>query len=477
MIKKLDILFILVVLIPVLTISILENSNHNKNAVLGNTKKSSLNQKIEDPVVQWTATLGKTNASEILYAVIQTIDGGYIAAGQTRPYSDEDLYPIFEDIWLVKTDSSGHHEWNTTYGDESPEIATSLLQTSDGGFTIGGSCFHGLLLVKTDSNGQQEWNQTFIDPKWDQRVVGYSMIPTQDGGYAIVGEIPTSEEGIDIWLIKTDTTGQQEWNKTFGGKSRVTLAPDITIESPNDDYAYSLIQTADNGYALAGRIMYGGIGEFGESDILFLKLNSTGQQEWNITLGGHNSDVCYSVIQTEDNGYVLAGSTDSYGAGSSDMWLVKIDENGDPKWNTTFGGTDSEWCYSLVQTADKGFALAGSTASFADDWSDFWLVKTDYNGQSQWNFTIDIRDSEDCFSVIQTTDGGFALIGYGSNLESESGGRDGLLVKISAPIELTTTPSSMTTSSKSEPVKFEVFLGVITLFLLSLFQKRGRRRN
>ncbi|UCG01547.1 MAG: hypothetical protein JSW11_18280 [Candidatus Heimdallarchaeota archaeon] len=83
---------------------------------------------------------------------------------------------------------------------------------------------------------------------------------------------------------------------------------------------------------MAGRIMYGGIGEFGESDILFLKTNSTGQQEWNVTLGGHNSDVCNSIIQTEDNGYVLAESTDSYGAGGSDMWLVKIDKNGDPEW-------------------------------------------------------------------------------------------------------------------------------------------------
>ncbi|MFW9903145.1 MAG: hypothetical protein ACFFFH_02325 [Candidatus Thorarchaeota archaeon] len=474
--KKLSTLFILAVLIPVLTISILENSNHNKNAVLSiDTKKFSFNQKIEDPVVQWTATLGGTGASEILYAVIQTIDSGFAAVGQTRPYSDEDL--IYEDIWLVKIDSSGYHEWNTTYGDESPLIATSLLQTSDGGFTIGGSCFHGLLLVKTDSNGQQEWNQTFIDPKWDQGVVGYSMIPTMDGGYAIVGEIDTPEEGIDIWLIKTDTTGQQEWNKTFGGKSRVTLAPDINIVSPNDDYAYSLIQTADKGYALAGRIMYGGIGEFGESDMLFLKINSSGQQEWNITLGGHNSDVCYSIIQTEDNGYVLAGSTDSYGAGGSDMWLVKIDKDGNPEWNTTFGGTGSEECYSLIRTADNGFALAGGTTSWTDDWSDIWLVKTDYNGQSQWNITIDIRDSEDCRSVIQTTDGGFALIGYGANLESEPYNRDGLLVKISAPVELTTIPSSLTTNSKSETVKFEVFLGIIPILLLSLLQKKDRRKN
>ncbi len=481
--KKLCTLFILAILIPVLTIFILEDSNHNKNAVLGiSTKKSSLYQKIEDPVVQWTATLGGTGAAEILYSGIQTIDGGYAAVGTTRSYGVQPQSPydyeiIFENIWLVKIDSSGQHDWNTTYGGESAEIATSLLQTSDGGFTIGGSCFSGLLLVSTDSNGQQEWNQTFVEPKWNQRVVGYSLIQTKDGGYAIVGEINTPEEGNDIWLVKTDTTGQQEWNETFGGKSYVTLAPDINLESHTDDYAYSLIQTTDKGYALAGRIIYGGIGEFGESDILFLKTNSTGQQEWNVTLGGHNSDVCYSIIQTEDNGYVLAGSTDSYGAGGSDMWLVKIDKNGDPEWNTTFGGTGSESCFSLVQTEDNGFALGGSTTSFADDWSDFWLVKTDCDGQSQWNITVDVRDDEDCFSVIQTTDGGFALIGCGKNIESEPHDRDGLLVKISAPLELTTIPSSLTTNSKSETVKFEVFLGIIPILLLSLLQKKGRERN
>jgi hypothetical protein len=192
----------------------------------------------------------------------------------------------------------------------------------------------------------------------------------------------------------------EEWNKTFGGSSA--------------DFATSVKQTSDGGYILAGYTFSFGSGE---SDFWLVKTDSSGGHEWNRTFGGDSYDFASSVQQTSDGGYILAGHTYSFGAGVSDFWLVKTDSSGNLEWDQTFGGSDSEFAYSVQQTFDGGYVIAGYTNSFGFG-GDFWFVKTDSSGNHEWNRTFGGSDFDQVHSVQQTSDGGYILAGYTNSFGS-----------------------------------------------------------
>ena len=252
----------------------------------------------------------------------------------------------------------------------------------------------------------------------------------------------TKKAGAKITTTNT-TTVEMEWNNTFGVGGYA-------------DEAYSLIQTSDGGFALAGytksfESLY---------DMWLVKTNSTGHAEWNNTFGGRSADEAHSLIQTSDGGFALAGYTESYGAGSGDFQLVKTDANGQHAWNNTFGGSYEDHAHSLIQTFDGGFALAGSTRPYSMGWYDFWLVKTDTNGQHAWNNTFGGRYDEEAYSLIQTSDGGFALAG------STSG--DIWLIKTDASGQ----NKMDSTTTKSTPSWTPII--VIMSLIVILFSKRMR---
>jgi hypothetical protein len=203
------------------------------------------------------------------------------------------------------------------------------------------------------------------------------------------------------------------WNQTYGGLG--------------DDEAYSLVQTNDRGYAIAGYTDSFGIGE---TDAWLIKTNANGNMIWNHTYGARANDRATAVIQTSDGGYAVAGYTDSYGAGSYDFWLIKTDVNGTMLWNQTYGGPGDDEAYSLVQTNDGGYAIAGYTTSYGSGTDDFWLVKTDSSGNLTWNQTYGGTGDDEASSVIQTSDGGYALAGYTNS--SGAGGYDFWLIKTDA---------------------------------------------
>jgi hypothetical protein len=154
-----------------------------------------------------------------------------------------------------------------------------------------------------------------------------------------------------------------------------------TYGGTNFDRANALVQTTDGGYALAGVTQSFGAGS---SDSWLVKTDSAGNVLWNQTYGGTNSDGTNALVQTSDGGYALAGYTASFGAGGYDFWLVKTDSTGNTLWNKTYGGTGDDWAYALVQTSDGGYALAGYTASFGAGGGDVWLVKTDVESGLAW---------------------------------------------------------------------------------------------
>jgi hypothetical protein len=184
---------------------------------------------------------------------------------------------------------------------------------------------------------------------------------------------------LTIFLMPSETVQAKE---SGGEKSHPENSILEQSQSEGNQMAFALIQTADGGFALAGRTDSTGAGGY---DMWLVKTDGKGVAQWNQTYGGTGNETVGDLIQTEDGGYALVGVTDSYGAGNGDFWLVKTDTSGQVEWNETFGGLEDDWAYSVIQTADRKYVLAGTTGTGSV--YDFWMVKTDTNGEEEWNHT------------------------------------------------------------------------------------------
>jgi hypothetical protein len=303
---------------------------------------------------QWDKTFGLP-FEDYAYSVQQTSDGGYIIAGKTYSFGS------LGQVYLIKTDSTGEEQWYKTKGyDDCDDWGNSVQQTSDGGYIIVGRTFdqghEAIFLIKTDANGNNEPGWPKIKGYDDYDDICFSVQQTTDGGYIMVGYTMESGNG-DVFLIKTDANGGGGWNRHIGGSSA--------------DRGYSVQQTTDGGYIITGWTRSSGAGE---SDVYLIKTDASGNQTWYKTFGGSNDDVGRSVQQTSDGGYIIAGYTYSFGAGSADVYLIKTDASGDTSWSKTFGGSDSDLGYSVQQTTDGGYIITGSKGG------DVYLIKTDANG-------------------------------------------------------------------------------------------------
>ena len=304
--------------------------------------------------------------------------------------------------------------FQNTFGGDSLDMGYSVQQTTDGGYiTTGSTNSYGngdsdVYLIKTDGNGDSIWTKTFGGENQDYC---NSVQQTTDGGYIITGRTESYGAGNkDVYLIKTDGNGDSLWTKTFGGTSF--------------DNGISVQQTNDGGYIiLGGTESYGA----GNRDIYLIKTDGNGDSLWTKTFGGASQDFGNSVQQTNDGGYIVTGVTESYGAGNKDAYLIKTDASGDSLWTKTFGGSKFDLGNSVQQTNDGGYIVTGRTASFGAGSLDVYLIKTDGNGDSLWTKTFGGSSFDLGFSVQQTTDGGYIIIGgtdsYGN------GDRDFYLIK------------------------------------------------
>jgi hypothetical protein len=313
-----------------------------------------------DPSTECNETYGGS-LEDACTSAIQTSDGGYALAGYTNSIGAGGY-----DFWLIKTDAGGNHQWNKTYGGTAEDTAASVIQTSDGGYAVAGRTYsYGVgqadfWLVKTDEDGIEEWNQTYGGANIDSPC---TVVQTAEGGYALAGLTMSFGSSLGrFWLVRTDSTGNMLWmNYTYGG----------------DGGAESMIQTIDGGYAIAGsQLVGGGV----ERQAILVKTDENGTMQWRRDYGGADLDWATSAIQTVDGGYALAVWTRFPGAGQTDFGLVKTDPDGIEEWNKRFGGTSDENPESVIQALDGGYVLAGYTDSFGAGFSDFWLVKTDAAG-------------------------------------------------------------------------------------------------
>ena len=304
--------------------------------------------------------------------------------------------------------------FQNTFGGDSLDMGYSVQQTTDGGYiTTGSTNSYGngdsdVYLIKTDGSGDSIWTKIFGGENQDYC---NSVQQTTDGGYIITGRTESYGAGNkDVYLIKTDGNGDSLWTKTFGGTSF--------------DNGISVQQTNDGGYIiLGGTESYGA----GNRDIYLIKTDGNGDSLWTKTFGGASQDLGNYVQQTNDGGYIVTGVTESYGAGNKDAYLIKTDASGDSLWTKTFGGSKFDLGNSVQQTNDGGYIVTGRTASFGAGSLDVYLIKTDGNGDSLWTKTFGGSSFDLGFSVQQTTDGGYIIIGgtdsYGN------GDRDFYLIK------------------------------------------------
>jgi hypothetical protein len=311
--------------------------------------------------VQWNKTYGGTSMDLGMF-VVQTVDGGYLMSGSTMSFGAGSL-----DGWLVKTDASGNMQWNKTYGTSGMEGLAYVIQASDGGYAVCGAVYAGMVpnpwLLKVDANGNMQWNQTYAAPGYR---AGFTVVQTTDGGYAIAGNTTTSAFGADMWLAKTDSSGNMQWNKTYGGTG-------------DDGGTAFLVLTTDGGYAIAGETNSFGAGG---TDGWLVKTDANGNMQWNKTYGGTGDDHFNRIVQTLDGGYAIGGYTNSFGAGNRDVWFVKTDSYGNMQWSKTFGGSGEDSGSMVRQTSDGGYATGGTTASFGAGSYDFYLVKVGSEGES-----------------------------------------------------------------------------------------------
>jgi hypothetical protein len=338
-------------------------------------------------------------------SIQQTADGGYIITGSTKSYGAGDA-----DIYLIKTDARGDTLWSKAFGGADVDYGYDVQQTTDSGYVMTGVTFSfgagmgDIWLIKTDAFGDTLWARTIGDtnPQW-----GYEVRQTVDGGYIVVG--CTGPYGsFAAYLIKTGADGDTLWTRTFAGGV--------------DCSGYAVQQTADSGYILAGY-------EWPADGMYLVKTDVDGDTEWTRTYGGVDFDEGQSVQQTSDGGYIIAGDTRSFGAGGSDVYLVKTDAQGDTQWTRTFGGVDEEWGYSVQQATDSGYIVAGQTRSFGAGDYDVFLIRTDSGGDTLWTRTFGGAAEDGGSSVRQTADGG-CVIGGGTN--SYGVGGDVYLIKTNA---------------------------------------------
>jgi hypothetical protein len=334
------------------------------------------------------ATWSKIYGSGGAYDAIQTSDGGIAVVGSCETSAGS--------YWLIKLDAEGNVQWNessTSYFNAFPK---SVVETSDGGYAVVGTCgfaegsdYYGLLLVKTDKYGNIQWKKTYGDANGVSE--GNYLIQTNDGGYAIVGDYGRSNApgGWDFLFIKTDSAGNLQWSKVIAG-------PD----GQDDDRAECIVQTSDGGYALTGSTSIPG-----NTPLFWLvKTDSAGNVQWNKTYTESIWNWPYSVVQTTDGGYALAGIASSQIGGNGSFWLVKTDPSGNMEWNKNFG-SNAWWVNSVIQTSDGGYALAGGN-------SDFQVVKTDAQGNLQWTYDEEAENGRVVGNVIiQTRDGSYVVVG------------------------------------------------------------------
>lgn len=358
------------------------------------------------PDTLWTRTYGGAG-NDMGYSVRQTMDGGFIIGGWTRSFGAGG-----SDMYLIKVDAVGNLEWEKTYGGADDETGWSSIQTADGGYVIAGHTYSfgpgnaDVYLVRTDTLGDTLWTKAYGGDGYDY---SYSLCKTLDNGFVLAGRSSSFGQGDDVYIIKTDSMGNQIWEKTYGGSLF--------------DVAYAIRETYDGGYIIAGFSS-----SFGNSGAYVIRTDSLGDSLWTRLYGGVMSDLASHVELLDDTSYIIAGCTESFGATYGDFLIVKFNDNGDTIWTKNYGGEYTEWAYAAKKTADNCYTITGWTDSYGGTYgSNIYLVKCDEWGDSVWTGVYANDSNEAAFDMQIMSDRSYIIVG--STNSYGAGGEDVYLIK------------------------------------------------
>lgn len=415
------------------------------------------------PGIQWQKSYGGKHG-EIANVIRQTKDGGYIVAGCTSS-NDGDVVGFSggtwgagtgnTDMWVIRLDKTGGLKWSKCLGASWIDEATDVRQTKDGGFAVAGwgncgVCPFNYYLYKLDSNGTEKWFKNYGGNTSDEAT---SMQLTKDGGFILAGTSFSIDGQVtghhntvatsDYWVVKTDTAGNIQWQKSYGGSA--------------NEKAATISPTKDGGYLISGHSQSNDgdvTGHHGTTclnygwcnDIWIVKIDSVGSIQWQKTLGGTQEDEAVGAQQTADGGYIVAGMVKSKDGdvtghhGNPDYWLAKLNASGTLQWAKAYGGIWNDEPRSVQQTNDGGYIIAGRSNAYDGDvtgnlgYFDYWIVKTDNSGKLQWEKCYGGTDAEEAMCVQQTADNGFVFAGYtfspvGNDITLKLGSSDFWIVK------------------------------------------------
>ena len=340
--------------------------------------------------------IGDGGNSEYARSIQQTSDGGYVVVGGESSEAGE------HDVSLIKFDKLGNVEWKKSFGGNGSlskgEGAYSVKQTSDMGYIVVGltdafgSTRCNAFLCKFNNTGTLEWSKTAGENNCDDSL--HSIEQTSDGGYIAVGQTGCNTPRTSFLILKFDNAGNLLLSKTAGGYG--------------NDKARSVKQTPDGGYIVAGYTS-----SYGDGDVsaLILKYDQSLNLEWAKIAGGNGKDRYLSVQLTSDVGYIVAGSTSSFGAGEKDILIVKYSSSGSQEWAKTIGGINDESAYSILQNSENDYIVAGYTSSYGSGLYDALISKLDNSGNLIWTQVSGSSNYDQFFSIYQTADAGYIMAG------------------------------------------------------------------
>ncbi|MBM2816421.1 MAG: type sorting protein [Ignavibacteria bacterium] len=396
----------------------LKEKGYEYNFILAKTDSIVFNYNKTAPIIDWS----RKNSSGINVAQYgkKIKDGGFVFGGRNTSSSNQ--Y-----IWIVRLDSNGYILWQKQLVYYNNARCRIILETNDNGFIVGGSAYtyknntgsYNWFVVKLDSLGNIEWDKT-IGSTWTDEI--RSIYNTEDGGFIAAGDVGRNDGDVignyndNIWLVKFNSLGNIVWQHSIGGSS--------------DENLNSFIKTNDKGYILAGRSSSkdGDVsGNHGNYDFWIVKLDSNCNMQWQKCYGGSDYDEAIAILQTKDGGYIAGGHTKSKNGdatgnhGYYDILILKLDTSGKIQWKKTLGGTGLEMVSSIIQSDDGGYFILGTTTSSDFDvtgyegLNDFWVIKLDSTGNIQWETALGGTNDDNPNSLFPSKDGGCVIFGYSNS--------------------------------------------------------------
>ncbi len=342
----------------------------------------------------WTSLYGGSETEDVK-ELVQTADSSWIILGETNSVGAGS-----SDVWLICLDSNGDSLWSHTYGDALPQVAWALVPAADNGWLLVGDQYvfgvtwWNAWLERLDAVGNVLWSWLYASPLNDEVIAG---LPAEDG-FLVAGHSESiGAGGGDQWLIHMNSAGDTLWTRSCGGSGV--------------DHATFLLPATNSGSLLVG---YSTSFTQAGQDVTLWRSDSQGDSLWFLTYGEEGPQAAQDVLPLAEGGWLLSISTQNhFGNSGDDVWLLRIDADGQEVWSQFYSGTLNDEIHTLLPTAQGGWIMAGSRVLNQVNNYDFWLMGVDVGGDTLWSRTYGLPDREERLqAAIATSDGGCLLGGY-----------------------------------------------------------------